>query len=537
MRAINVLLAILVSLLIVLGVFEGGLRLLGFPPPQKLNHFDPTLGWSLQPDKTTVRKTAEYTAEFEVNGLGLRDDADLTAAKPADTFRVVCLGDSFTLGFAVQREDLFVDQLERLWNAEGRKVDVVNTGTEAYSTDQEAMWLLENGDAFAPDLVLLFSYDNDFYWNGQSSYFGPMQKPRFDASGKLDTKSPLTLTKSDGLYEKSAIVNFVRTKVPALYSMFVAPTTDHRFTPAVGSRPILMEHASVFSPPADFMKDAYARTGGALKALKNKCDALGAKLVVAPIPSHSAIEPAFAKTFGPAALGVANTSDWDPNLPVSTMLQLCEANGIQTLDARAALKAATLKGEGSMYFQTDWHLNPAGNLAFAEFLDASLKGMNVFPAAHGATAESSVTQSRIPVAASTQAGMPTWMRVFLGLWVVLTTIYFGTYTDEPKWQPPLKVGGMLALIFTIVLGGEQVLAMVPPAIAQKVVLAFVLWLFCFILYKLRLKIPTIFELLKAFTMRGHWYLMPLVVVLLSIGSLLVVAASSPLVAPFIYTLF
>jgi hypothetical protein len=45
------------------------------------------------------------------------------------------------------------------------------------------------------------------------------------------------------------------------------------------------------------------------------------------------------------------------------------------------------------------------------------------------------------------------------------------------------------------------------------------------------------ELLKAFTLRGHWYLMPLVVILLTIGSLLVVAASSPLVAPFIYTLF
>ena len=31
--------------------------------------------------------------------------------------------------------------------------------------------------------------------------------------------------------------------------------------------------------------------------------------------------------------------------------------------------------------------------------------------------------------------------------------------------------------------------------------------------------------------------MPLLVVLLTVGSLLVVAASSPLVAPFIYTLF
>ena len=46
-----------------------------------------------------------------------------------------------------------------------------------------------------------------------------------------------------------------------------------------------------------------------------------------------------------------------------------------------------------------------------------------------------------------------------------------------------------------------------------------------------------FKLLVAFVGRGHWYLMPLVTILLTIGSLLVVAASSPLVAPFIYTLF
>jgi len=43
--------------------------------------------------------------------------------------------------------------------------------------------------------------------------------------------------------------------------------------------------------------------------------------------------------------------------------------------------------------------------------------------------------------------------------------------------------------------------------------------------------------LRCFALRGHWYLMPLLVVLLTIGSLLVVAASSPLIAPFIYTLF
>jgi hypothetical protein len=66
---------------------------------------------------------------------------------------------------------------------------------------------------------------------------------------------------------------------------------------------------------------------------------------------------------------------------------------------------------------------------------------------------------------------------------------------------------------------------------------FVLVVLGFVGWKLGRRLATIAELFRSFTLRGHWYLMPLVVVLLTIGSLLVVAASSPLIAPFIYTLF
>jgi hypothetical protein len=67
--------------------------------------------------------------------------------------------------------------------------------------------------------------------------------------------------------------------------------------------------------------------------------------------------------------------------------------------------------------------------------------------------------------------------------------------------------------------------------------AFLVVVLGFVAYKLGRRLATIAELLASFIQRGHWYLMPLLVVLLSIGSLLVVAASSPLIAPFIYTLF
>lgn len=183
MKFINVALALLVSLAIGLGVFEGGLRLLGLGPPVTLNAFDADLGWSKTPSTTLRRGNAEgFEVEFTFNAAGLRDDAGVTAGALPDAYRVIALGDSFTLGFSVKRDDLFVDLLEGWWNAEGRGVQIVNTGTEGYSTDQEVAWLETHGAAWDPDLVLLFTYENDLFWNGQSHYTD-LPKPRYTAAG------------------------------------------------------------------------------------------------------------------------------------------------------------------------------------------------------------------------------------------------------------------------------------------------------------------------------------------------------------------
>ena len=54
---------------------------------------------------------------------------------------------------------------------------------------------------------------------------------------------------------------------------------------------------------------------------------------------------------------------------------------------------------------------------------------------------------------------------------------------------------------------------------------------------LRERLPVMGELFATFVRRGQWYMLPVLVGLLSLGGLLVVAASSPWLAPFIYTLF
>lgn len=531
MRAINFLLSILMSIAVAALVLEGGLRFLGMGPTPSIQRFDPELGWSKTPLAEGKRKTREFDVTYRVNELGLRDDAMSSPAKPAGTFRVLMLGDSFVLGYTVDREHLFVDQLERWWKAEGRAVDVINAGTEGYSTDQEALWLSENGAAFAPDLVVAFPYENDLYWNAQTSYLR-FPKPRIEADGTPEhrvlvdpgKKSPIESTALGSL-----IAHMTSGEKPPMWSFSDAQGEERR---------VPTEWASYFADPAaqSFMQDAYARTRGAMIHLQKTCEKLGAKLVVVPIPGKAcvheqaltALESYIGSKSNPSA--ATGTSGWSPDRPVDTFLGMCRDLSIPALDPRPALKAAA-REDGDLYFAVDWHFNGAGNVAFAEFVHDGLDGLHAFPPSVAATRTVSLPHEPKP------SGVPTFVLVFLGLWAALTTLYALAYRDEPAWRAPLQVGLLLALVFGIVLGGKALVAQLPAQLALPVSILCVAGILTFVLIKLGRRLGTITELFFAFARRGHWYLMPLVVVLLSVGSLLVVAASSPLVAPFIYTLF
>jgi lysophospholipase L1-like esterase len=522
MRAFNVLLAVVVSALIGLAVLELGLRFIpGFAPPPVLNHYDPDTGWAKVPGKSITRRVGGERIHFAINENGLRDDPGVGPGKAPGVFRVVMLGDSFVLGYTVERKDLFVDQLEGWWTSEGRKVEVVNAGTEGWSTDQEVMWFLKNGKAYQPDLVLLFPYENDIYWNGQPSYASGLAKPLFQPDGQLEDR-PLPEPRAKGVLESSATTAFLKRTGAWLRSMLKPPQMNPEFG-------VLLNE-----PPAGYA-DWCARTEGALRALKEGCEFIGARLVVCPLPSKSAIDPEERAFFQEWELGLngLDASKWSPDKPVNLFLELATKLAVESLDPRAALTAAT-KSAGELYFEkaVEWHFNPAGNRAFATWLHDELDRREVFPPEHRAH-----TPGGIPASDVAGRGVPTFLYVFAALWALLGTAFCVTYPKEPKLRSVLSVGAMLVAVFTIVLGGGRLVRLIPHHLTPWILSGFVLFVLGFVAFKLGRRLATIAELFRSFTLRGHWYLMPLVVVLLTIGSLLVVAASSPLIAPFIYTLF
>jgi hypothetical protein len=516
MKLLNLILALLVSGLMALAVLEVGLRLIGMGPPTTLNRFDPATGWS------NKRATAMWTntpdrgkVHFSFNAHGLREGEDVTPEKPAGTTRIVVLGDSFTLGRYLAQDELFLDKLEGLYSAAGHQIQLVNTGSEGFATDQQVTWLLEHGDDWKPDVVLLMPYENDLYWCGQSTYTG-INKPRFTPDGVREaTKLDNTLDR--GLIKDSAIGR-------KLFRRPGAPT----FQP--GSRSIPEEFGVVLDDMPAFMDDALARAEGAMKALVAKCADLGAELVVAPIPAETAIYPADKERLG-KALGLGGLA-WSGDNAVERVTQVSLAAGVpaeRIVDMRPTFRAHDADG-GALYYDKDWHLAPLGNTVLARFLGEELARLGLCPDVSATALPEEEPESAPGFAATWVSKWANWWMLVAGIWLFLSVVYAATYKEQEK---PALAAVKIALLLGVVVSMIFAITVVPGWIG----LAALVGILVFVAYKLGDRISTITELLKAFTLRGHWYLLPLVTILLTVGSLLVVAASSPLIAPFIYTLF
>ena len=120
--------------------------------------YDELLGWRNIPNwqATTFGKT------LSINSKGLRD-AEHPYAKPDGVKRILVLGDSFAWGYGVADHETFSAVLEELLaNRDAPRWEVINTGVSGWSTDQQYLFLREEGMKYDPDIVLLaFCSAND----------------------------------------------------------------------------------------------------------------------------------------------------------------------------------------------------------------------------------------------------------------------------------------------------------------------------------------------------------------------------------------
>jgi hypothetical protein len=103
-----------------------------------------------------------FSVPLETNALGFRD-REPPVEKRSDTTRIVVLGDSVAMGFAVPFAASFPSRLEARLEAAtpGRDFEVISLAVWAMNTEMEVNAYLSAGRGLVPDLVLLVSFPND----------------------------------------------------------------------------------------------------------------------------------------------------------------------------------------------------------------------------------------------------------------------------------------------------------------------------------------------------------------------------------------
>lgn len=152
---------------------EVGVRAVGYQPihdvyskPSKFWQKDGLLGWSHEPGATGIYVGPRpfpiaYRTEIRIGSLGLRGPE--IEPLPPGGYRILTMGDSYTVGFEVAYEETFTSQMGEILNAQfDFPIQSINAGVRGYGTDQSYLYFRERGHRLQPDLVVFVHSDNDF---------------------------------------------------------------------------------------------------------------------------------------------------------------------------------------------------------------------------------------------------------------------------------------------------------------------------------------------------------------------------------------
>jgi lysophospholipase L1-like esterase len=116
---------------------------------------DPALYWKLKPNQDCFTKVDHKPVH--INSLGTRGP-EFPVDKPANTFRILSLGDSRTFGWGLTESETYSARLQKLLQesiGKRREVQVINAGVNAWSYQQMSVYFREYGLRYNPDAVIL----------------------------------------------------------------------------------------------------------------------------------------------------------------------------------------------------------------------------------------------------------------------------------------------------------------------------------------------------------------------------------------------
>lgn len=152
------------SLIFALGIMELGLRIIDHPLSRPLVNFnrwyEPSELYGHQLVKS-FEGLGPLQVPVKTNSHRFRD-IEHSINKPDGTIRILGLGDSFTFGWGVLENNVYLKVLEQdLHRVLNRSLETINTGVPGWGLNQYYLYLKESGLKLAPDIVLVGYFIDD----------------------------------------------------------------------------------------------------------------------------------------------------------------------------------------------------------------------------------------------------------------------------------------------------------------------------------------------------------------------------------------
>ena len=294
---------------------------------------DPVLGHVHRPD---VQRDIEWPEHADgrivmaSDNLGLRRDGPVAEAPaPAGTRRILISGDSHVDGVVPNSESVAGRLEAALAEGSGGGVEVLNAGVGYYGPFQYGR-LMQRYASLAPDVVLVILF---------------MGNDLLDAAEVLESTTELGRPRDRDYYDRLAGAK--------------------RATGAALSQGL--NQIYYFTRYPEMVGPAVEYTGSRLQALATDCEARGAKLVVALLPTKLDVEDG---SLGGLRIAAARSLDLDGGVLslnrqlTDRLLSRLQAAGIEALDLFDAMRALGKP----LYWNLDHHLSTAGHAVVADLL-------------------------------------------------------------------------------------------------------------------------------------------------------------------------
>ena len=119
--------------------------------------YDEEIGWVNLPNLTIDDMYDNKL--FVTNSMAFRNSEEFSVEVPDNRVRVICSGDSFTLGYGVSNDEAWCSRLGVI----NSRIQDVNLGQGGYGVDQAYLWYMRNSDKLEHDIQIFAFITRDFY--------------------------------------------------------------------------------------------------------------------------------------------------------------------------------------------------------------------------------------------------------------------------------------------------------------------------------------------------------------------------------------